>query len=351
MQYIFLVLILFKGFKVQAQQKICFGSTMRYSVDSFENSGRGSLGSTYRWSIQEASFIGVISNSFSGSTNDILINWGNSPLGNYTLIVNETDSIGCIGLNQTLKVEILALPPFNLSNQFICINPLTKELISPAVLDTKLIASEYGFNWQFNGNNSGTSPSIEVSNPGIYTVEIENLTTNCKALYEVKVALSSPSISNIKVDNFFEDTQRIEISVISGIGDYEYSIDGTEYQDSPSFDVTKGGVYTVYIRDKNGCSTENLQAYIVTYPKFFSPNNDGYFDFWTIVGLTQDMKPVVTIFNRFSKLLKVIRYGDEAWDGTYNGIELPSDDYWFVIEYVNGDGVVVNFKSHFALIR
>ena len=62
-------------------------------------------------------------------------------------------------------------------------------------------------------------------------------------------------------------------------------------------------------------------------------------------------RTVVTIFNRFSKLLKVIRYGDEAWDGTYNGIELPSDDYWFVIEYVNGDGVVVNFKSHFALIR
>lgn len=324
---------------------------MRYSVDSFENSGRGSIGSTYHWNVQEASFMGVISNYVLDRTNDVFVNWGNTPSGTYTLIVNETDSMGCTGKSQSIKVEIFSLPPFNIANQFICINPLTNELISPAVLDTKLLASEYGFNWQFNGNTIGNSPSIKILEPGDYMVEIENLTSKCKAMYEVSVELSSTSISKIQVDNFFEDNQRIEISVIIGIGNYEYSIDGIEYQESPSFNVTKGGVYTVYIRDKNGCSTENLQAHIVTYPKFFSPNNDGYFDLWTIDGLTQNMKPVVTIFNRFSKLLKVIRYGDEAWDGTYNGIELPSDDYWFVIEYVNGDGVVVNFKSHFALIR
>jgi hypothetical protein len=49
----------------------------------------------------------------------------------------------------------------------------------------------------------------------------------------VNVGLSSSSVSKIEVDNFFEDNQSIVISVINGIGDYEYSIDGISFQDNP----------------------------------------------------------------------------------------------------------------------
>lgn len=348
---VFFVGLFFLNFKVLAQQKICLGSTVRYSVDSSENSGKGSLGSSYHWHVQETSFKGNITNYLSDRTNDVSINWGDTPSGNYTLIANETDANGCIGLNQILIVEILELPPFNLSNQFICINPSTKELVSPAVLDTKLAASDFNFNWQFGGNAKGISPSIEAFEVGNYTVEIQDLNTNCRATYEVDVTLSSSSASKIKVDNFFEDNQSIGITVINGIGDYEYSIDGINFQDSPSFNVTKGGIYTVVIRDKNGCKNETLQAHIVTYPKFFTPNNDGFFDLWKIDGLTPEMEPTVSIFNRYNKLLKIIRYGDVGWDGTFNGFELPSDDYWFTIQYINSESELAIFRSNFSLVR
>lgn len=344
-------MVFFCRVSLQAQQKICYGSSMRYSVDAFENSGRGSLGSTYHWRVQESSFKGSISNYFSDRTNDVLVNWGDTPPGIYQLFVNEIDTNGCMGLSQNLEIVVQALPYTDLSNEFVCINPLTKELVKPAFLNTSLEPSRYSFDWYFSGNTIGTTPSIEAFQPGSYTVKIQDLNTNCKASYDVNVVLSSASISKINVDNFFEDNQSIIVTILDGNGDYEYSIDGLNFQESPTFQIAKGGVYTVFIRDKNGCGDESIAAHVVTYPKFFTPNNDGYFDLWNIDGLTPEMKPVISIFNRFSKLLKVIRYGDAAWDGTFNSIELPSDDYWFTIEYVNIDGNVVNFKSHFSLIR
>jgi hypothetical protein len=233
-QYIFLAFIFFKGFTVKAQQKICYGSSMRYSVDGSENLEKGSLGSTYNWSVQEFSFNKNIAINFPDRTNDVVINWGTTPPGVYTLIVNETiNATGCTGLTQNLKVTVLELPPSNLSTQFVCIDYLTKEVVSPAVLDTRLSASTYSFNWQINGNSIGTTPSIKVNDTGIYTVDIQNMATKCKALYEVNVGLSSSSVSKIEVDNFFEDNQSIVISVINGIGDYEYSIDGISFQDNP----------------------------------------------------------------------------------------------------------------------
>lgn len=351
-QKVFFVILFFLSSIVIAQQKVCFGATMRYSVDSFENSGKGSSGSTYHWSVQEISFKGKISRFLPDRTNDVVINWSNSPPGIYNLIVNEIDSNGCVGLNQHLRVDILTLPPSNLSKQFICINPLTKEIVSPVILDTNLDTSEYSFNWQFKDNNKGNTSSIKVFDAGNYSVEIQDLNTKCIATYDVNVELSSTSISKIKVDNFFEDNQSIVISVINGIGDYEYSIDeGFSFQESPVFNVFKGGVYSVVIRDKNGCSNETLQAHVITYPKFFSPNNDGHNDIWKIDGLTAEMKPIISIFDRYGKLIKVIHLEDIGWDGTFNGLNLPSNDYWFTIVYNNLEGISVVFKSHFALIR
>lgn len=349
--YIVSVTFFLCSVRLVGQQTICFGSIKRYSVDILENSGKGSLGSKYHWRVQESSFIGAISNFLPETTNDIYINWGKTPPGVYHLNVSEIDEYGCKGIIKELEVTILPLPFTDLSKGFICLNPLTKELVRPAILDTKLKDTDYSFQWNFNGFLIGNNSSIQVSDIGDYLVKIQNLSTGCESIYPVSVALSSGSNAKIKVDNFFEDNQTIVISVINGIGDYEYSIDGSTFQDSSVFNVVKGGVYTIIIRDKNGCEDETLQAHIVTYPKFFTPNNDGYLDLWTIDGLTPEMKATISIFNRFNQLLKIIRYGSSGWDGTLNGINLPSDDYWFVIEYTNTEGVQAVFRSNFSLVR
>ncbi|PZD76937.1 T9SS type B sorting domain-containing protein, partial [Mesonia sp. K7] len=70
------------------------------------------------------------------------------------------------------------------------------------------------------------------------------------------------------------------------------------------------------------------------YPAFFTPNNDGYNDTWNIYGLAEsDPSAKIYIFDRYGKLLKQISPMGEGWDGSYNGTQMPSGDYWFKVEY------------------
>jgi len=43
----------------------------------------------------------------------------------------------------------------------------------------------------------------------------------------------------------------------------------------------------------------------------------------------------INIFDRYGKLLKTLN-NNTSWDGKYNGNELPSSDYWFVVTKENG---------------
>lgn len=92
------------------------------------------------------------------------------------------------------------------------------------------------------------------------------------------------------------------------------------------------------------------------YPKFFTPNNDGYNDTWNIVAPTRPINYLASarifIFNRFGKLLKELNPSGEGWKGIYNGVTMPSDDYWFIVEYTEPNSDVrKQFKSHFTLKR
>lgn len=91
---------------------ICFGSSEPYRVDQSENSGQGTTGSTYSWVVTGAGFAGTIQTNQgpSGSSNHVIINWGSTPAGIYTIEVEETGSNSCVGDLKTLNVQIIAKP-------------------------------------------------------------------------------------------------------------------------------------------------------------------------------------------------------------------------------------------------
>ncbi|WP_047246097.1 T9SS type B sorting domain-containing protein [Maribacter thermophilus] len=156
--------------------------------------------------------------------------------------------------------------------------------------------------------------------------------------------------TNLSVD---PDRNDIEFNVV-GNGDYEYAINGGVFQDDPVFRDVPPGINTVIINDKNGCgTTEPIEFLVVAYPKFFTPNADGVNDEWNVRGIETLADPVVYIFDRYGKLLKQLG-ATEGWDGTYNGKQMPSTDYWFRFEYQEEEaGVLVakTRKTHFALKR
>ena len=78
-------------------------------------------------------------------------------------------------------------------------------------------------------------------------------------------------------------------------------------------------------------------------PGGLSPNGDGNNDSWDIQGLVDYPDASVTVFDRWGQKVYSGTSQDPAWDGTTNGRECPTADYYYVIDLGNGqayNGVV-----------
>jgi len=198
----------------------------------------------------------------------------------------------------------------------------------------------------YSWSNGETDFDTVVTAAGEYTVTVSDSNT-CLATKKFTVVLSgAPTITSVDTDNFNENGSTVSIH-FTGKGNYEFSIDGQFYQDSPNFPNTSSGEYTVWVRDKNGCGMDSQKIYVLNYPKFFTPNDDGFNDVWTIPNLDQLPNAKIDIFDRLGKLLFEFNPTQKGWDGKYHLRDMPSEDYWFTIRLENNKTV----KGHFALKR
>ena len=157
---------------------------------------------------------------------------------------------------------------------------------------------------------------------------------------------------NWTVTEAFAENQKITVSAIAPGGDYLYKLDDGSFQSNPVFENVASGFHSITVMDQEGCSapiTKN-DILVINYPKFFTPNNDGYNDYWNIKELSDQPYAYIRIFDRYGKFLKQISPNGDGWNGIYNGHYVPADDYWFVIHYSEND-IVKEFKSHFSLKR
>lgn len=194
---------------------------------------------------------------------------------------------------------------------------------------------------------SDETQSIVVTAPGTYSVVITNIQDCTKVKTFTVVGSGIATIDDIIIHDL-SDSNSVEI-VASGTGDYEYSLDGIQYQDNPIFTNLGGLIYTAFVRDKNGCGIVSQEFYLIQIPKFFTPNSDGFNDFWNIRSGNplENTNATIYIFNRFGKLLKQISAVGPGWDGTYNNKLMPGDDYWYAVQLSDGRSA----KGHFTLKR
>ena len=94
----------------------------------------------------------------------------------------------------------------------------------------------------------------------------------------------------------------------------------------------------------------------ILIPEFLTPNNDGFNDVWNVRNVfTIDPKAQVYIFDRYGKLLKALSQSEPFWDGTFHGKQMPSNDYWYLVQLINEDSsglpMSQQLKGHFTLKR
>ena len=270
----------------------------------------------------------------------------------------ENNATGCVNDDLTFNIVVDPLPVFEVTTpQIVCLNG--PEL----VIGAENPGAVYDYTWTTPSGEMLTGQNISIATGGLYTVTATTTDgTGCSRTRQIQV---DESIIATITDNdvtIVDDSDNNSITIDPtnlGIGDYEFALtdgDGNFvriYQDSPLFENLEGGFYTILVRDKNGCGVATLNVSVVEFPKFFTPNNDGFNDTWIIKGANSFFFPdsEVNIFNRFGKVVAQINIDEEGWDGTMNGRVLPSDDYWFNIRLVDRNGVIRQRQGNFSLLR
>ena len=189
-------------------------------------------------------------------------------------------------------------------------------------------------------SNGAITEQIDVSNPGTYTVRVNSGTCS------VTKTIQLNQIDNPVIENVTSDGNEIVIDATSNTGNLLYSLNGNIFQPNNTFFDLDGGLYTVYVKDRD-CSYITTQTYLHFYiPKYFTPNNDGENDAFDLKGIEYYSSSFVSIFNRYGKLLKSSRNRPFSWNGTYNNELLPTDDYWYIV-VIDGQ----RFTGHVTLKR
>ena len=193
--------------------------------------------------------------------------------------------------------------------------------------------------------NGSTTQSIQITEEGSYTVTFFN-EFGCQATKTFIVQASSKaSITSIEVDDLNSGTNSILIKV-TGLGTYQYSLDGINYQDSNYYTNIPPGEHLIFVKDTY-CGLVTQSILVLGYPKFFTPNGDGFNDYWRISQLSQIYPEAqVEIFDRYGKFLYQFTAQETGWDGSFNSKKLPASDYWFVLRLSNR-----TVRGHFSLLR
>ena len=213
---------------------------------------------------------------------------------------------------------------------------------------TLLTQSNQGFNgtWSPAVDNTTTTTYTFTADPG----ECADPTTMTVVVIPVNVL----TISAINLSEEFDANQVISVTASGGSGSYEYQLDGGDWQFSSIFEYVIGcDEHTVAVRDAvDSCNIQpETTVAIMEFPKFFTPNGDGYNDTWNIKCFLDDPFAMVRLSDRYGKLLYEFKPSLDSWDGSFNGEMLPSTDYWFVVTYINSNGVETIYRSHFSLRR
>ncbi|WP_452222983.1 choice-of-anchor L domain-containing protein [Lacinutrix chionoecetis] len=239
----------------------------------------------------------------------------------------------------SFETTIYRIPELNIDVPPICINaPL------PIVSAETGVATDT-YLW----STGETTSEITIPQIGNYSVTVTtNSPLSCSVTETFEVIESQQALVDFEVSPAFQDPHTIIVET-DGVGDYVYQLNDNEPQDSNTFYNVPIGVHYITVIDLNGCEpTPPKQIFVIDAPQFVTPNNDGYFDTWHITGVSQLEGTVVTIFDRYGKLLKVLKHNDYGWDGRYNGLLMPANDYWFVADVVHGTEKF-QVKGHFAL--
>lgn len=267
-------------------------------------------------------------------TNPLPNNFTNTTAYQQTIFARIINGSDCYGITPVVLQVVAFNPPLFLDETRYSCNG-----------DNVTLSVASGFS-SYLWSTGATTNQITVTQTGNYSVTVTN-NLGCQKTKNFMVLDSErATITSVEISDFNGYNNSIQIN-FSGNGDYVFSLDGTNYQNSSFFTNVEPGVYTVYVKDKHGCGITPKQITVLDYPRFFTPNGDGNNDTWYIKNLQNVANTNISIFDRFGKLVYHFNEKQNGWNGKMNQYDSVATDYWFIVEFQNRPTV----KGHFSLKR
>lgn len=201
----------------------------------------------------------------------------------------------------------------------------------------------YSYSW----SNNQTTASISDLSSGDYEI-IVNDDNNCQMTYsyfiDEPLALEL-SYTVMPASCEEKNDGAINTFVLGGIPPILYQWGSGEISSDIS-DISIGN-YSLYVEDAMGCSLPielievGFDGYngCIEIPSGFTPNNDNIHDEWVIYGLYDFPNTIVKVYNRWGQEVFSSNGYNVPWDGKYNGVDLPTATYYYVIELNDSDKV------------
>ncbi|MBP4141133.1 T9SS type B sorting domain-containing protein [Flavobacterium sp. P4023] len=263
--------------------------------------------------------------------------------GDHTVYIR--DANGCTTVVTAPLKESVTMNPKAVV-QYDCVNNAAANTVTITIDDSITDPSEVDY--AIDGGTFQSSSIFTNVAPGFHTVIARNLNGCEQPTVNFEVIQVNP-LTLVLNDGGLNEIVAV---ATGGGGNYTYTFNGENYGSTSSFIIYKSGDYTVTVTDANGCTATATRyfTYIdVCIPNNFTPNGDNINDTWA-PGCTVNYKDLVfSIFDRYGRKIGTYRVGQE-WDGKYNGEELPSGDYWYILK-LNDKKDDREFVGHFTLYR
>ena len=275
--------------------------------------------------------------------------------------INVTDDNGCGPFQVTQQVipGVDIKPNYDIS--YNCAGPdLAATPTVTAVTNPALANSPGTFTYQLDGVGVvQTSPVFSdplTLTPGTHYIKITHTilgTPNLVCSRDTKPFVISAFTPLSLTLSLSQGLNEFVISASGGSPAYTYTVNGQNIGSQTTYIVNQTGNYIVDVTDTiSGCITSRpifMTFLDIVIPNFFTPNGTGTNETWTPLYIDNLPNITTEIYDRYSRLLRTLKRG-QSWDGRYNGSELPSGDYWYVIK-LNQTNDDREFIGNFTLYR
>ncbi len=173
----------------------------------------------------------------------------------------------------------------------------------------------------------------------------------CTVTNFTTIGCTNPLVLTVTIQSSFAT-----ITIQGGVSPYYYQLDGGNWQTTTgstiNFSNLSSGNHVVIVMSEDTCEA-TLQFSIINIPNVVTSNGDGYNDEIDLSHISSKTDPKFQIYDRHGNLLFEGNASNNfIWTGTRNnGSTLPSDSYWYILEWKEPSSEEIVKRSGWILLK